>query len=317
MGNREYYEILGVGRDAGADEIKKAYRKLAVKYHPDKNPDNKAAEDKFKEINEAYAVLGDKDKRRKYDMYGHAGFQQQYSQEDIFRNFDVGDMFKDFGFGNEDIFSEIFGGRRRSQSRPYGRTRRSDGTGDFFSHFGQDRTPKRSKGGDLTYELHISLAESVFGAERLIAFNTEQGVSKITVKIPPGIQNGKKLRLGGKGHPSPNGGPAGDLLVSIVVDPHQTFRREGDDLVVDAQVRLTQALLGGKITVETLEGKKLSLTVPSGTANQTRLRIKGHGVKKINSTGRGDLFVRLNVILPEKLSTRQMELVQALAEEGL
>ncbi|MBU2550705.1 MAG: J domain-containing protein [Proteobacteria bacterium] len=317
MGERDYYEILGLGRQASPEEIKKAYRRLAVKYHPDRNPDDKAAEDQFKELSEAYAVLSDPEKRKQYDMYGHSGFQQQYSQEDIFRNFNAGDMFKEFGFGNEDVFSQLFGGGRRRTSRPYGRAGRGGGYGDFFGEFGGERHMPRRKGADVAVDLHVSLAEAVFGTERLIAFNMEEGVTKITVKVPPGIASGRKLRVSGKGRPSHEGGPPGDVLVTVRVDPNPGFQREGDDLSVDVRVRPSQALLGAKVPVETLDGKTLNLTIPPGTASQTRLRIPGHGAPRFKGAGRGDLFVRVLVTAPADLTERQRELLEALAEEGL
>lgn len=313
MSSSKYYEILGVSRQAGQEQIKKAYRRLAIKYHPDRNSGDKASEEKFKEINEAYAVLSDPEKRRQYDLFGHTGFQQQYSQEDIFRNFDVGDIFKDFGFGTEDLFSHLFGGRVRSYQRPYGRS----GGGNFFSGFGRNQPRSRPKGPDLSYDLQISLNEAVFGAERLIAFNTADGVSKITVKVPPGIDTGKKLRISGKGRPNPQGGPPGDLLVQIIVERHQKFRRGGADLFMDVEIKPSEALLGAKVQVETLEGKRLNLTVLPGTLSHTRLRINGYGVPRLKGQGRGDLFARVIVMKPEALTKRQKELLQALAREGL
>ena len=319
MNPRDYYEILGVNRQAGPGEIKKAYRKLAVKYHPDRNPDDKEAENRFKEISEAYAVLSDQENRRKYDRFGHAGFREQHSREDIFRNFDVGDMFKDFGFGTEDLFSHIFGGRRSAGSRPYGRrSRREADYGSFFGDFGQGRPQTRRKGADITLDLHVPLFEAVFGARRLIAFNTDEGVTKITVKIPPGIDTGKKLRLTGKGSPSPDpGGRPGDLLVQIIVTPDDRFRREGENLVVDAEIKPSESLLGTETQIDTLDGKHLNLKIPPGTPGHTKLRIKGHGAPRLKGPGRGDLFVRVLVSSSSQLTERQKELLQALAEEGL
>lgn len=313
MNSSEYYEILGVSRQAGQEQIKKAYRRLAVKYHPDRNSGDKAAEEKFKEINEAYAVLSDPEKRQQYDMFGHTGFQRQYSQEDIFRNFDVGDMFKDFGFGTEDLFSHLFGQRGRSCQRPYGR----GGGGAFFSGFGRNQPGPRPKGPDLSYDLRISLNEAVFGAERLIAFNTADGVSKITVKVPPGIDTGNKLRISSKGRPNPRGGPPGDLLVQIIVEPHQKFRRKDADLFMDVEIKPSEAILGAKVEIETLEGKRLNLNVLPGTLSHARLRISGYGACRLKDQGRGDLFARILIMSPEALTKRQKELLQALAREGL
>ena len=314
--NEDYYKVLGVNRQASPEEIKKAYRRLAIQYHPDKNKDDKAAEEKFKQINEAYAVLSDPEKRKNYDMFGHAGFRQQYSQEDIFKNFDIGNMFSEFGFGNEDIFSRIFTGGKRSRrgySASYGNM------DDLFGGFGQNSRNRQAniKGQDITYELHVPLADAVFGGERLIAFNTEDGVSKISVKIPAGVETGKKLRLAGKGRKSPVGGPPGDLFVTIIVDPHPDFRREGDNLVHDVKILPSEAMLGKTIQVNTLDGKTLNLKIPPGTQSHTRLRIKNHGVPHLKNKGRGDLFVRLIVTYPSSLSERQKELLKQLAAEGL
>ena len=318
MTTKSYYDILGVNRNATPDEIKKAYRKLAVKYHPDTNTDDQGAEDKFKEISEAYAVLSDAEKRKNYDMFGHSEFRQQYSREDIFRNSDIGDMFKEFGMGGEDLFSHLFGGRRRSHSRPYGRAGGSGGDfSSFFNTSGQDRPRPRRRGADLSYELGISLKEAIFGTERLVAFNTPDGVTKITVKVPAGITGGKKLRVSGKGNVNPAGGPPGDLLVRVTVEDDPSFSREGDDLETSVKVSLSQALLGGKVNVETMDGKTLSLSVPPGTSGQSRLRVRGHGAPRQKGQGRGDLMVRLVLDLPATLTDRQKDLVRALAEEGL
>ncbi len=315
--NENYYKILGVSRRAAPKEIKKTYRSLAIKYHPDKNKDDKNAEEKFKKISEAYAVLSDPEKRKQYDTFGHAGFQQQYSKEDIFRGFNPGDWFKEFGFGNENIFSKTFSGRQRSGQQSFGGT--GDGMEDIFGGFGRQsqRRPVHRRGDNISYDLHVSLAESIFGAERLVAFNKDDGVAKITVKIPPGIQSGKKLRLAGKGHPSPDGGPPGDLLVAIHVTPHPEIKREGYNLVRDVNILPSEAILGTTVKVETLDGSVLNLKVPPGTKSHTRLRVKGYGVPRSKGGGRGDLFARLIINFPETLTERQKELLKALAEEGL
>ena len=315
----DYYEALGISRNASPEEIKKAYRRLAVKHHPDRNPGDTAAEEKFKSISEAYAVLSDDKKRRHYDTYGHADFQQHYSREDIFRGFNTGDMFKDFGFGGDDLFSNLFGGGRRSfGGRPYGR---GGGAGRdfnrFFGDFGRQPRPRRTKGQDLSHDLHVSFAEAVLGAEKLLAFNTDEGVSKFTVKVPPGVASGTKLRLSGKGRPSSDGGAAGDLLVNITVGTHSVYRREGDDLIADIQLKPSEALLGARVPVETLDGKTLNLTVPPLTLNQHRLRIRGHGVPRPKENTRGDLYVRILIETPDHLTDRQKELIRQLAEEGL
>ena len=190
---------------------------------------------------------------------------------------------------------------------------------DIFGGFGRQsqRRPVHRRGDNISYDLHVSLAESIFGAERLVAFNKDDGVAKITVKIPPGIQSGKKLRLAGKGHPSPDGGPPGDLLVAIHVTPHPEIKREGYNLVRDVNILPSEAILGTTVKVETLDGSVLNLKIPPGTKSHTRLRVKGYGVPRSKGGGRGDLLARLIINFPETLTERQKELLQALAEEGL
>ena len=315
MSSPDFYTTLGVARSASAEDIKKAYRKLAVKYHPDRNPDNKQAEEKFKEISEAYAVLSDPEKRGQYDSFGHSQFRQQYSQEDIFRGFDIGDIFKEFGFGGGDSYTHIFGSRPGAgRGRPGWR---NQGTGDFFGDFGQSGRRMKRKGANVTVDLHVTFVEAVLGAEKLVAFNMDQEVTKISVKVPPGVDSGKKLRVSGRGHAGSEGGPPGDLIVTVRVGNHPDFRRENDDLVIDKTVKLTEAMLGATVQVETVEGKKLNLRVPPGTANHSKLRIKGHGVPSFKGAGRGDMYVRIIVEMPSELTARQRELLEELAREGL
>jgi curved DNA-binding protein len=313
MAGKDYYDILGVNKTASEDELKKAYRKLAMKYHPDQNKGNKQAEERFKEVNEAYAVLSDKEKRKQYDMFGAEGFQQRFSQEDIFRNFDFGQVFKEFGFGSEDVFGRIFGGMGGRRQSPFGR-----GAGGFYSGgpFGR-ASQQPQKGADLVLELQVSLNEAVFGGSKIASFNRDGKVERITVKIPAGISTGKKLRIGGKGQESPWGGVSGDLFIRVVVAPHPVFERKDEDLVIIREISLTQAILGTQIEVPTLDDKKLSLKVPPGTQSQTQMRIRGHGVPRLKKSGRGDLFVKIVVRIPSSLTPEQEELFKQLAEQGL
>jgi len=300
MAGKDYYKILGVSKDASDDDLKKAYRKLAMKYHPDQNQGDEQAEESFKEVNEAYAVLSDKEKRRQYDMFGADGFQQRFSQEDIFSNFDFGQVFREFGFGSEDVLGRIFGGM--GGRRVFGR-----GGGGYSSGGPFGRTAQQpQKGTDLVMDMQVSLKEAVFGGSKVAGFNKGDGVERITVKIPPGISSGKKLRIAGKGQQGAWGGPAGDILIKIVVAPHRVFDRKG-----------TQAVLGTQLEVPTLDKKKLSLKVPPGTQSQTQLRLKGHGVPRFNKTGRGDLYVKIVVVLPKSLTPEQEELFKQLADQGL
>ena len=301
---KDYYQILGVSRNATQEEIKHAYRRLALKYHPDRNK-SKEAEEKFKEINEAYAVLSDPQKRQQYDAMG-AGFHQQYTTEDIFRDFDIGDIFKDFGFSTEDFFSYIFGGRPRKTRRVY------FGTGPFG--YEQPRqTPV--KGPDLIYELPISLEEAASGSEKTIAYERNGKQERITIKIPRGVNTDQKLRIAGKGKLGPTGIP-GDLFVKIRVLEHPLFKREGDNLYINRTISFSQAALGTTIHVPTLEGKTLEVKVPPGTPSHTKLRIKGQGMPSLKG-GRGDLFVQVIIQVPKYLTSEQRELIEKLARLGL
>jgi curved DNA-binding protein len=296
MPSNDYYQILGLKKTATADEIKKAYRKLAVKYHPDKNPGNKEAEEKFKEINEAYAVLSDPQKKAQYDQFGSAGFHQRFSQEDIFRGFDVGDLFKDAGFGTEDIFSRIFGGGFQRGGFAYGGGRR--------------------RGGDFTMELEVSFREAYSGCEKRIAFMRNGKKEELSVKVPAGVETGARLRVHGRGGDGVGGGPAGDLFLTVKVadDPH--FNRERDDIIVERQIRFTEAALGMSLDVVTLDGTK-RIKVPPGIQPGTKIRLKGLGFPHLGGAGRGDLFVRVGIRVPEQLSGEQRKLLEQLAGEGM
>lgn len=313
MAGKDYYEILGVGKDASDEVLKKAYRKLAMKYHPDQNKGNKQAEERFKEVNEAYAVLSDKEKRRQYDMFGAEGFQQRFSQEDIFRNFDFGSVFREFGFGSEDVFGRIFGGMGGGRRRPFGGHGGGFHSGDPFGRTAQ----QPQKGADLVMDLQVSLNEAVFGATKTASFNRNGKVERVSVKIPPGISSGKKLRISGKGQEGAWGGPSGDLLIKVLVAPHPQFDRKGDDLLISREINLTEAVLGTNIEVPTLDGKTLSLKVPPGTQSHTQMRLKGHGAPRFNKTGRGDLYAKIVVRLPKSLTPEQEELFKQLAEQNL
>jgi molecular chaperone DnaJ len=349
MDKRDYYEVLGVSRNATSDEIKKAYRKLARKYHPDANPGDKDAEAKFKEISEAYVVLSDPEKRAGYDRFGHAGADGQ--------GFGGFEGFGDFG-GLGDIFEMFFGGG--------GRTRRRTG-------------PER--GQDIRTDMEISLEEAAFGLEREVKVprvetcgtcggsgaaagskpktclacagtgqvqftqstpfgrivqsrtcdrcrGTGQVIEKpcptcrgagsvrktrsIKVKVPPGVDNGSRLRLAGEGEAGTRGGPPGDLYVYIHVKQHKLFRREGDDLICEIPLSFVQAALGDEIDVPTLEGKE-KLKIPEGTQPGTVFRIRGKGVPHLSGFGRGDQHVRIKVMIPGKLSEKQKELLREFA----
>ena len=306
----DYYQILGINKTASEDEIKKAYRKLAMKYHPDHTKGDKAAEEKFKKISEAYAVLSDKEKRKQYDTFGTEGFHQRFSQEDIFKGFDFSDILREFGFGGGESFTGSGG-----------RTRFSFGGGGPFgaeSFFGS-RTGQQAqmKGSDLVYELPLTLNEVITGTNKVVSFNHNGRTERLTVKIPKGMISGKKLRLAGKGEPSRYGGPAGDLFIQSKVINDPNFRIDNYDLITNREIRLSEALLGTHITIPTPDNKELSLKIPAGTKHGTKMRLAGHGLPSMQGRKRGDLFVRIEIAIPKTISSEQKELVQKLAESGL
>ncbi len=303
MPDKDYYKILGVNKDAAADEIKKKYRQLAMKYHPDQTKGDKAAEEKFKKISEAYAVLSDKEKRKQYDTFGSTDFQQRYSQEDIFKGFDFSSIFKEFGFGGTPF-------------NRGGNFRFSFGNEAPFGHQTKRQQPQ-AKGADLVYELPLTLNEIARGTSKTVSLQHGDRSERITVKIPPGMISGKKLRLAGKGEPGPYGGPAGDLFIvsKIIQDP--VFEAEEYDLHIHKDVRLTEALLGSNVTIPTLDQRELTLTIPPGTKHKTKMRIAGNGLPHMQGGGKGDLFVHIQIMMPKKLTAAQKKLIQQLAETGL
>jgi curved DNA-binding protein len=299
--SEDYYKTLGVEKSASVSDIKKAYRKLAMKYHPDHTKGDKAAEEKFKKITEAYAVLSDPEKRKQYDTFGSADFQQRYTQEDIFRNFDLGDIFKEFGFGGSG-FSTGDGGFRFNFGG---------------SPFGGGRRQRAVKGSDLIYELPVTLHEVATGASKAVTFEHQGRRENINVKIPKGMQDGKRLRVPGKGAPSTYGGPAGDLYVKVKVLEDPVFKVENNDLNTYRTIKLTEALLGSQIAVPTLDGGELSLKIPPGTRHKTKMRLAGHGLPRMNGAGQGDLYVIVLVDVPKHLTPEQKKLVTKLADTGL
>lgn len=309
MNYRDYYQILGVSKNATQEEIKKAYRKLAVKYHPDKNQGDKQAEERFKEISEAYEVLGDSKKRQKYDklganwkQYENAGTgRHQYSQqyggapggESYYYEGDLGDLFGDTGSdsGFSDFFNAFFGtgGRRRT------------GFGSREQAF---------KGDDLRAELEISLSEAWHGTSRIL----DTGKEKLRINIKPGVYNGQELRIRGKGTPGMNGGPKGDIYVTIKVIPDSVYQVDGNDMTRLVDVDLYTAVLGGKIEIDTLAGR-LNVPVPRGTQNGHKLRLKGKGMPVYGKPGSfGDLYIQLNVKVPDNLSNEEIQLFERLRE---
>ena len=301
----DYYKVLGVARNATDAEIKKAYRKLAMKYHPDHAKGDKTAEERFKKISEAYAVLSDKQKRQEYDTFGSEGFHQRFSKEDIFRGFDINDILKEFGFGGGDFFGGQSGGARFTF-----------GNQSPFSGRGRPQ-PQSMPGSDILYELALTLAEVASGTTKQITIQNQGAPERVTVKIPKGMTTGKKLRLAGKGNPGAYGGPRGDLYIQAKLLDDPVFSVEGQDLVTYREIKLTDAMLGAAISVPTLEDKQYNLKIPAGIKNGTRMRLAGHGLPAMKGTKRGDLYVSIHIQIPKHLTTEQKALVEKLAETGL
>lgn len=301
MATQDYYQLLGVPRDASQDDIRKAFRKLAMQYHPDRNP-TPEGEAKFKELNEAYAVLSDPEKRKQYDMFGSEGFGQRYSQDEIFKNFDPRGVFGDL-FGGD--FSAIFGGGGRGG-------RRSGG----FNPFGGAQHAQPMQGRDVEVPLTVSFHEAYHGGERAVSLQGAGGLESVRVRVPKGVTDGAKLRVRGKGQPGAMGGPAGDLLLRVEIAAHPRYRFVQEHLEVDAPIALTDALLGTTVDVETPDGETQAVRIPAGTLHGQKLRLRGKGFPRRDGPD-GDLFVKVVVNMPKELTPAQLEHVQALRELGL
>ena len=355
---RDYYEVLGVSRGASEDEIKKAYKKMARKYHPDLNPGDKTAEEKFKEVNEAYEVLSDADKKARYDQYGHAGVDPNFGAGGFGGGFDGSFDFGDLG----DIFGSFFGGG-------FGGGRRTN-----------PNAPQR--GESIRMSIAISFEEAAFGCEKAVTVEryetcdtchgngcapgtspevcpdchgtgtvqvrrqTPMGVfatsspcpkcggkgriihqpckdcrgsgmvrkkKTIQASIPAGIDNGQTISIRGQGNAGKNGGPAGDLLITITVRPHELFRREGTSVLCEAPITFTQAVLGAELEIPTIDGK-VKYTLPEGTQSGTTFRLKGKGIPSINGRGRGDQNVTVYIETPKNLNKEQKEALKKFAE---
>lgn len=355
---RDYYEVLGVSRGASEDEIKKAYKKMARKYHPDLNPGDKTAEEKFKEVNEAYEVLSDADKKARYDQYGHAGVDPNFGAGGFGGGFDGSFDFGDLG----DIFGSFFGGG-------FGGGRRTN-----------PNAPQR--GESIRMSIAINFEEAAFGCEKAVTVEryetcdtchgngcapgtspevcpdchgtgtvqvrrqTPMGVfatsspcpkcggkgriihqpckdcrgsgmvrkkKTIQASIPAGIDNGQTISIRGQGNAGKNGGPAGDLLITITVRPHELFRREGTSVLCEAPITFTQAVLGAELEIPTIDGK-VKYTLPEGTQSGTTFRLKGKGIPSINGRGRGDQYVTVYIETPKNLNKEQKEALKKFAE---
>lgn len=315
----DYYKILGVDKNASKEEIKKAYRKLALKYHPDRNKGDKAAEEQFKKANEAYAVLSDPEKKKQYDTFGSTDFHRRYSQEDIFRGSDLGSILREFGInlggmgggrgaGGASSFDSFFGGM--------GGGPQGFNTGGFGGGCGGHQA-RPSKGKDYTLELPITLMDVLTGTEKTISLGRGGQADKVSVKVPAGIESGKKLRVTGKGSPSATGGPPGDLYLLVKIQDDGKFVREGNNLIVEMEIPFSAATLGTKVEIPTLDGKNLSVQIPAGIQPKAKLRLKGHGLPAGPLGPRGDLMARMVVAVPKDLSDEQKDLINKLAETGI
>ena len=359
MSKRDYYEVLGVAKGASADELKKAYRKLAMQYHPDRNPDDKAAEQSFKDVNEAYEILKDEQKRAAYDQYGHAAFEQGGGAG-------AGGFEFNFASGFADIFDEMFGDFMGGQAQGQGGGRRRGGA---------------TRGTDLRYNMEVSLKEAFEGKRATIKVPTrvicdacdgtggrdgatpdtcptcggrgkirsQQGFftvertcptchgmgqvitdpcpecngsgrkrkeKTLEVTVPPGVEDGTRIRLAGEGEAGMRGSAAGDLYIFLTVKPDRVFTRDGADLLVKVPVTLATATLGGTVEVPTVEGKRLKVTIPAGCQHGHRFRMKGKGMSVLRSTARGDMFVEAVLEVPVNLTAQQKELLEEFESTG-
>ena len=325
MAGKDYYSILGVGRKASEREIKQAYRKLARQHHPDVNPGDKSAEVKFKKVNEAYEVLSDKEKRKKYDHFGDQWqyadqFAQAGRQQTPFRDFDQAGGQR-IHFEEADLGS-LFGG-----------------LGDLFGGGVRRRRVRPRRGKNMEYPVEVALEEAYHGTKRTIQLQTEEPcssckgtgliqnlpcsacrglgvvptVKRLEVKLPPGVKTGSRVRVAGKGEPGYAGGASGDLYLVTSTKSHRLFERKENDLYVDVAVPLTVAVLGGEILIPTLKGK-LALKIPPETQNGRAFRLAGQGMPHLGDSTRGDLLARVNVVLPTKLSEEEKKLFERLGQ---
>jgi DnaJ-class molecular chaperone len=315
MAQRDYYEVLGVARDAAPDAIKKAYRALARKHHPDVNPGDKSAEAKFKEVQHAYDILADQEKRAAYDRYGHAAFEGMAAAGP---RAGATEWASRFGHGQEGFepidLSDLlgtFGGPQHGAP--------SGGPSIFEDLMGRVRGGRSSRpraGRTMEASLTIPFLTAVRGGETTIEIQRGPGSPEsLVVKIPPGIDNGAKLRLKGRGEPGPKGAPAGDLTITVDVNPHPYFKREGRDLQVEVPITVSEAILGARIDVPTLDGMK-ALTVPAGSSSGLKLRLKGQGIPAAAGKPEGDLFVLLKVVVPRSIDATSRRLIQDFSERN-
>ena len=294
--SQDYYKTLEVKKNASNEEIRKAYKKLARQYHPDVKPNDAAAEKKFKEIQEAYAVIGDAEKRAKYDQFGHAAFQGAGGSP---FNWQGGG-----GAGGFD-FSDILGGMF------------DQGGGGFggFGHQQRRQRPQPRKGDDIRTEITVPFHVAAEGGQHEITIRSGSETNRLTVTVPPGVNTGNVIRLAKQGHPGIHNGPAGDLLVTIKAAPHPWFKRDGWNLLLDCPISPAEAALGTRVEVPTLNDGEVVLTIPPATSSGTKLRLRGKGIRKSAKTDeRGDQFIVIQIKLPQELSAEETSLFESLQE---
>ena len=349
MADKDFYEILGVQKNASDDEIKKSYRKLAMKYHPDRNKDDKESERKFKEVSAAYEILKDSEKRSAYDQYGH----------DAFRQGGGGQGFGDFGGGFSDIFEEFFGGGFGGQSRQRGPQRGNDLRYNMSISLQEAYSGKKSqiripsyegcdlcsatgsadKSGPSTCSTcggqgKVRSTQGFFSIERPCPTCGGEGSSiknpclkcsgtgqvkkqkTISVTIPAGVDTGTRIRISGEGEPGERGAGNGDLYIFVEVQKDKLFEREEENIFCQIPISITTAILGGDVEVPTIEGKKARLNIPAGTQSETQFRLKGKGMSILRQTRRGDMYVETNVEIPVNLNSKQKAILQEFEKEG-
>jgi len=311
----DYYKTLGVRRDASQAEIQKAYRKLAQKFHPDLNPDDKTAKSKFQQIQTAFDVLNDSEKREMYDRYGSSFETMGAGGPGGGAAWGPGFGGGPGGFRVEDVdFSQLFGER-------FGEEPGGGGFGNIFSQFrraagggaGRTASAARRRGADIRHELQVPFTTAVYGGEAQITVSRQSGKTEtIRVKIPAGIEDGKKIRVRGQGEPGPRRGEPGDILITIRVAPHPCFTRRGNHLHVKVPVTVAEAALGAKVDVPTPRGT-VTLSVPAGSSSGAKLRVKGHGVAPKQGTP-GDLLAEVQIVLPKELGEADRQLIRQFDE---
>lgn len=299
MPSTDLYQVLGVRREATAEEIRKAYKKLSKKYHPDSNPNDKSAAEKFKEVQEANAVLSDPAKREQYDRFGSVGGAGGRGQP-----FQWPPRGGESGHGEVDL-GDLFGGGVDLESI----------LGGFGGGGGRRSTRTRARAGDdVALEVEIPFTVAAEGGQHSVQFRRGSEVERVNVRIPPGVDNGSTVRLAGQGEPGIGGGPAGDLMLKIKVSPHPWFRRDGNDLLIDVPIAPWEAVLGAKVDVPTLTEGRVTLTIPPGTSSGMKLRLRGKGVPDAKTQQRGDQFVLIKIAVPQKPDERIKQLYEQLAE---